>query len=366
VELLDVLFRSLLTTPLKVRNQAIDSYFYDVDALNPAERALLSPLVDLKGAVLVVPPRAKGGGIRHYKSALGFLIEEGRRIEVVAVAGVGSSVLGTAALARNVADHYGRDVAGIVTGYGLTDVVLEGLGGWFYYGAIDRLRYRVEQGVDRIFTPPAPAAPPAAPGTAVGGRGLVPDLGYPLGSFDALGNSDVRALHDILLAGPPRLRLLVGHSKGNLLISFVLNHMRDELGGVADELRGARHPLFNRLGVVTLGAVVGLPTTAFGLRAHQFLGQFDLLGQLNSDRDIPRVGTIAIEHEVIPGVGHHLNPRIPFSMSVDAVLRKVGPLSDEDVSSGEVGGRRAPHDAFWGDWSRIIARARSSMPLGRG
>jgi hypothetical protein len=370
VELLDALFGSPLTTPLKVRNQAVDSYFYDVDALDPAERAMLSPLVDLKGAVLVVPPRAKGGGIRHYKSALGFMIEEGSRIEVLAVAGVGSSVLGTAALARSVADHYGRDVAGIVTGYGLADVVLEGLGGWFYYGAVERLRYQVEQGVDRAFTPRAPAAPPAAraaaPGTAVRGRGLVPDLGYPLGSFDVLGNSDVRALHDILLAGPPKLRLLVGHSKGNLLISFVLNHMRDELGGVADELRGARHPLFNRLGVVTLGAVVGIPTATFGLRTHQFLGQFDVLGQLNSDRDLPFIGTIAIEHEMIPGVGHHLNPRIPFSMSVDAVLRRVGPLSDEDVSRGEVGGDGRPMTPCWGDWSRIFARARSSMPLGRG
>ena len=195
MELLETLFGNLLKSPLKLRNQVADSFFYDVDALDLAEREMLSPHVDLKGTIIVVSPRAKGGGIRHYKSALGFMLEEGNRIEVVAIAGVGSSVLGTAALARNVADHYDRDVAGIVTGYGLTDVVLEGFGGFFYYGAIDRLRYEAERRVDRLLTPQVPAARPevcpAAPGTGAGERGLVPDLGYPLGSFDVLGNSDV-------------------------------------------------------------------------------------------------------------------------------------------------------------------------------
>jgi hypothetical protein len=370
VELLETLFGNLLKSPLKLRNQAADSFFYDVDALDLAEREMLSPLTDLKGTIIVVSPRAKGGGIRHYKSALGFMLEEGNRIELIAVAGVGSSVLGTAALARNVADHYDQDVAGIVTGYGLADVVLESVGGWFYYGGIDRLRYKVEQGVERLFTPQVPAARPevraAGPGTEARERGLVPDLGYPMGSFDVLGNSDVRTLRDILLAGPPKLRLLIGHSKGNLLISFVLNHMKGELESLAEELHDKRHPLFNRLSVVTLGAVVGIPTAPFGLRTYQFLGQFDLLGQLNSDRDFPFVGRITMEHEVIPRVGHHLNPKIPCYMSVDEVLRKVELSSDEEVSSREVGGNGRSMAPSWGDWSSIIARARSPMPLGQG
>jgi hypothetical protein len=370
VEPLNTLFGSVFASPLEMRNQAADSFFYDVDALDRAEREMLSPSVNLKGTILVVSPRAKGGGIRQYKSALGFMLEEGNRIEVVAVAGVGSSALGTAALARNVADHYDRDVAGIVTGYGLTDVVLEGLGGWFYYGAIDRLRYQVEQGVERLFTPQAPAARPearaAAAGTEAREREGFPDLGYPLGSFDVLGNSDVRTLRDVLLAGPPRLRLLIGHSKGNQLISFVLNHMKGELGAIAGELRDARHPLFNGLSVVTLGAVVDISTAPFGLRPHQFLGQFDLLGQLNSDRVFPFFGKIAIEHEIIPGVGHHLNPKIPLYMSVSEVLQKVELLPDKDVPSRAVEEIERSEAPTWGNWASIIARARSTMSPGRG
>ncbi len=258
MELLDTLLGTLVKYPLKCRNQAADSFFYDVESLEPAEREMLSPLVDLKGTIVVVSPR--GGGIRHYKSSLGFMLEQGDRIEIVAVAGVGSSALGTAALARNVADHFKRDVAGVITGYGMADVALEGLGGWFYYGGIDRLRYKMEQCVDESMTAQVPASPRETRATALRTeakeRELVPDLGYPMGSFDVLGNSDAATLRDILLAGPPRLRLLVGHSKGNLLISFTLNHMKDELQSVAAELSNKHHPLFNRLSVVTLGAVV--------------------------------------------------------------------------------------------------------------
>jgi hypothetical protein len=368
VELLESLFGNLLKSPLSLRNQAADSFFYDVESLEPAEREMLSPLVDVKGTIIVVSPRARGGGIRHYKSALGFMLEEGNTIEVIAVAGVGSSVLGTAALARNVADHFGRDVAGIVTGYGMTDLVLEGMGGWFYYGGIDRLRYSLEQGVDQLFSAQVPPGRPPAradmPQPEDGERGLVPDLGYPMGSFDVLGNSDVRALHDILLAGPPRLRLLIGHSKGNLLISFVLNHMNDELENMTEALHNAHHPLFNGLSVVTLGTVVDIPTATFGLNTYQFLGEIDVLGQLNSDRDFPILGTIAIVHEVVPGAGHHLNPRIPCFLPVNEVLQKVELPSGEVASSRgiEDSGRSRP--ASWGDWASIIAQGRSRAPSG--
>lgn len=47
------------------------------------------------------------------------------------VAGVGSSVLGAAALGRNVANLFGFDVISIIAGYGMADLPLEALGGWF-------------------------------------------------------------------------------------------------------------------------------------------------------------------------------------------------------------------------------------------
>lgn len=49
----------------------------------------------------------------------------------LAIAGVGSSALGAAAFARNVADGLGEPVAAVVSGYGLADVLTEALGGFF-------------------------------------------------------------------------------------------------------------------------------------------------------------------------------------------------------------------------------------------
>jgi hypothetical protein len=311
----------LFAYPIPLVNQAADLLFYDVGALDPFEWEMLPPFVDLKGTIIVVSPRTipRADRIRHYPSVRGFLREEGDHVQAIAVAGVGSSVLGTASLARNIANYTGWDVAGIVTGFGLADLVVELLGGWFYYGGIDRLRYEVEWAIDRWLTPAVPAPRAKASGCRTGSG-----PGDPLGSVHALGHSEVRALYEILLAGPPQLRLLVGHSKGNLLISVVLNHLKDELGDRTTPLRESRRPLFDHLIAVTLGAVVDMPTQAFQLQTYQYLGQLDWLGQMNSDRLPPVFGAIPLEHEVIPGVGHHLNPIIPCSMSVADALRRAG------------------------------------------
>ena len=63
---------------------------------------------------------------------------EGDEVAGVAIAGVGSSVLGTAALARNVADAVGGEIVGLVSGYGVSDLLSEALGGWFFFGAVDQ------------------------------------------------------------------------------------------------------------------------------------------------------------------------------------------------------------------------------------
>ena len=102
------------------RNALIDNFFYDTASLTLEEEAKLSPLVDREGSIIVVPPSNSDRKIRHYKSALRFRNKEGPTIRAIAVAGVGSSALGSAALARNIADALNTDVAGIVTGYGLS------------------------------------------------------------------------------------------------------------------------------------------------------------------------------------------------------------------------------------------------------
>jgi hypothetical protein len=105
--------------------------------LSFVSQAGLSPFIDREGSIIVVSPSNSGRSIRHYKNALRFMMKEGDTVSAIAVAGVGSSVLGTAALARNVADKYGFDVAGVVSGYGFTDLITESIGGWFFYGMID-------------------------------------------------------------------------------------------------------------------------------------------------------------------------------------------------------------------------------------
>jgi hypothetical protein len=310
----------LIVYSIFLANQVADCFFYDVGALDWSEWRMLHPLVDRKGTIIAVSPRSaqRQDRIRRYTSTLSFMQEEGDSVQAIAVAGGGSSTLGTASLARNIADCTGWEVAGIVTGYGMADLILESLGGWFFFGWVDRIRYEMELAIDRVLAPPSPPVSEApGPFTRCGsgnGRNL----------FNVLGDSDVLAVHDILLAGPPNLRLLAGHSKGNLLISFVLSHMNEDRAARVRSLRNSRHPLFDHLAVVTLGAVVDLPTEAFGLETHQYIGQLDWLGQMNSLRYPPIVGTIAADHEMIPGAGHHLNPAIPCAMSVADVLRRAG------------------------------------------
>jgi hypothetical protein len=264
------------TNSLNVRNRYWDSFFYDVGSLSPDDmntlfpdyRGVLSPFAYQEGEIIVVPPSG-AGKIRYYKHTLRFMNTEGQDIRAFVIAGVGSSVLGTAALARNVADTYGFDVAGIVTGYGGFDLQTEALGGWFVLGLQERAGLRSD---------------------------LVADT------------ADVKTLTDILLANPPHLEYLVGHSKGSLLIDFVLERF-------VEELEGDPHPLFNRLNVRTLGAVVLLPGR-FRNNVRQFMGELDSFGKLNSHR--------GVRYEEVRGAWHHLNPHpqlpLPHHLDVSEVL----------------------------------------------
>ena len=134
-------------------NTSLDSMFYDVPALvrGLAERGLtvgtgdgaespgrlnLSALKDPEGSLLVVDP-AKAPYIRAFHDVELFLRCDEPDIRTVATAtitGVGSSALGSAALAWNVAEASGAPVLAIVPGYGVADVVTQALGGWFGFG----------------------------------------------------------------------------------------------------------------------------------------------------------------------------------------------------------------------------------------
>ena len=284
----------------KQRNAVLDNFFYDTTRLSLDERAKLTPLADREGSIIVVPPSNSDRKIRHYTRALRFMTKEGPAIRAIAVAGVGSSALGTAALARSIADALDADVAGIVTGYGLSDMMSEALGGWFAFGAADRIRHTMERAFARMR--PTALAESVTPG------------------------SDAAAtLSEILLAAPPKLDTLVAHSKGSLIVAHALQRY-------VDDLEGDDSPLFKRLHIVTLGAVVGVP--AEFKHVKQYLGAYDWFGGANS--------SLGVKHERVPGVSHHLNPGFPYHMRVAPLL------------NGGAGGRCAAAPAQ--------ARARGDVP----
>jgi len=262
----------------KQRNAVLDNFFYDTTRLSLDERAKLTPLADREGSIIVVPPSNSDREIRHYPRALRFMTKEGLSIRAIAVAGVGSSALGTAALARSIADALDADVAGIVTGYGLSDMMSEALGGWFAFGAADRIRHTME----RAFARMRPAA---------------------LAESVPAGSDAAATLAEILLAAPPKLDMLVAHSKGSLVVAHALQRY-------VDDLEGDDSPLFKRLHIVTLGAVVGVP--AEFKHVKQYLGAYDWFGGANS--------SLGVKHERVPGVSHHLNPGFPYHMRVAPLL----------------------------------------------
>ncbi len=309
---------------INARNQAVNALFYDVGALTAKEWLALTPWINCKGTVVVVSPgdSKRPDTIRAYEHALEFLNKEGHIVNAIAVAGVGSSVVGTAALARSVADTYGCEVAGIVTGYGLADVVLEGVGGWYFYGKIDQLRYELQKG----------AADIGAILSQVFSKGIDPQellrrVNFRIDDY-VPSTLDINALNSILLARywhrtrpRMRLRLLVGHSKGNLLISSALNHMYRELQGPDGSSTDGPDDPFNSLVVVTLGAVVDLPRALIKKEnQHQLLGSLDLLGRLNSRS---MFGDIPPDSIRVDGAGHHLNTKIPGFLDVRKELPKV-------------------------------------------
>lgn len=273
------------------RNAFIDLMFYDVGALTEEEGELLSPWLDHEGTILWVPPGSSGEPIAHFPSTEEFLNEKWLDIQAVVVAGVGSSALGTAALARNVANACGFEVAGVVSGYGVSDLVSEAMGGWFIFGAADAVRHGWRESLawwERMVHAASPAASRPAARAA---RAL------------RQGTSDLQALVRILDSVPPNLTLLVGHSKGNLLVDYALERLARRVGS-------GHHPYFEDLRVVTLGAIVDFPNRF--RKTRQFLGAYDWFGGLNSRLDLP--------HVRVPEAWHHLNTRLPFHLSVERVL----------------------------------------------
>jgi hypothetical protein len=281
----------------------LDGVFYDVGALSARDvEQLIEHPVD-EGLVIVVPPAKARGAIRSFTPAEFVAAElENATVDAVVVAGVGSSAVGTAALARNVADAIGRPVAGIVSGQGMADVLAEALGGFFVFGVRNAMRDGIARWLDAVNWQDHVRDPQthADVTDALASARLDRD-GFVFGSPDST------ALLYLLLRLGHRLRLLVGHSKGNYSIENALRGWLAAKGTKAD-----LSP--DTLCVVTLGAVIRFDP-AFR-NVHQFIGSVDALGHANS-----RPG---LEAARLPGRGHSLNSTLPGSISVREALEDVG------------------------------------------
>lgn len=264
------------------RNAVLDAVFYDVDVVTPAETKELAFWLAREGAIVFVPPTGKGNA-RVYLTPEEYF-GDAPSVAALAIAGVGSSALGAAAFARNVADALDEPVAAVVSGYGLADVLTEALGGFFWFGALNSIRHLFEP-LDNF--------------TKMFSRSEQIANGY----LWARTSRDTETI--ISLLGDSRFspRVLVGHSKGNLVLSEALYAIADGQPELAQQL-AARSRIF------TISAKVGMPSVFKDV--IDIMGGWDWFGALNSRPDIPA-------DVVVPNAWHSTNPEFPFGMGIDVV-----------------------------------------------
>ena len=280
---------------LQRRNAFLDALFYNIANIREEERPELAFWLAREGSIILVPPSG-GAKLRLCLDREDFFRAGGAEAAALAVAGVGSSALGAAAFARDVADAIGAPVAAIVSGYGLADAVTEGMGGFFWFGALNGIRHAFE-GLDRI------ARGFSAIERSIEAADGVRSLGL---------SEDTAAIIALLEDKRSRFDLLAGHSKGNLVISEALYAID------ADRPRLAA-ALARRCRIVTISARIGMPPRFH--RVIDVMGEWDTFGALNSRPDIPA-------DYVVPNAWHSTSHEFPFGMGIDVtkVLKTALPM----------------------------------------
>ena len=244
--------------PLDWRNTVLDRWFYNIGALSTDEQRAVLGFPPSEGAALLVAPAIAGRAI-EYVPRRGFARLKGADFAGVTVAGVGSSALGTAALARQLADALGQPVLGVISGRGMADLVSDALGGWFVF--------RTENMVGEVFDiwrRMGASLPSFRGADRAGGDALEGYYG---------GGPDSNALQTLLAQFPDKVRFLVGHSKGNLVIANALRGLLLK--------RPAEAARLSELEILTLGAAIGFPSGFDKL--FQVVGGADAFGAMNSD-----------------------------------------------------------------------------------
>ncbi len=277
---------------VRQRNAVLDWLFYDLGALDPDQAAMLAPRYAAEGAILRVMPGADAGGdgaVQFWPDFDAFRVTGlPADARTLVVAGVGSSALGAAAFARNVADATAAPVLAVVSGYGLADLVAEGMGGFALFAWAGGLRSLLEP-LDDLTRPSTPRF--GGPAGAVAGASRA--------------SLDTRTLAALLATRD--FDLLVGHSKGNLVISEALTLLAG-----ADPARATA--LAESLHIVTIGARVHMPQPFW--RITDVMGALDTFGAANSRLELAT-------DVVVPAAWHHTNTELPLHLPVTRTLRDI-------------------------------------------
>jgi hypothetical protein len=272
---------------VRQRNTLLDAIFYDVGCIGHDEAVAIAPWLAAEGALLIVPPSGRGS-LTLCPTLEDFVRAGGTAIHALAVAGVGSSALGSAAFARNVADALDEPVAAVVSGYGIADMLTEAMGGFFWFGALNSLRHLFET-IDRVTE------------TDDDAERALDDFSAPL----VRTSRDTRTV--LALLRDPRFEfdLLTGHSKGNLVIAEALYVL-----GTGDPAR--LDALATGTRIVTFSARIAMPDPFRGV--VDVMGAWDWFGAINSRPDIR-------PDYVVPDAWHHTNTDLPACLAVTDALR---------------------------------------------
>lgn len=282
--------QTALLEGVRQRNAILDALFYDIGVVNHAEAVAISPWLAAEGALLIVPP-SKAGTLTLCPTIDDFVAAGGQEVRTLAIAGVGSSALGSAAFARNIADATGQKVAAVVSGYGMADVAAEALGGFFWFGGLNSLRHLFE-GLDRA-TEADHAVEASIDRTSTAAALRL--------------SRDTKTVLALLADQRFGFELLAGHSKGNLVLSEALYQLEIQDAERVQQLAESTR-------IVTVSARIAMPLPFRNV--IDVMGAWDWFGGLNSRANIaPDV--------VVPAAWHHTNTELPAHLPVTRTLKSI-------------------------------------------
>ena len=263
----------------KLANGNLDRFFYNLEKcdLDRVER-----MSGEQGSIIYVPSDRNAELVECADATE--LFERFPDVGAISVAGVGSSAVGAVGLARDVADSTKLSVAAVVSGCRMLDAAWQGMGGWMFLREDNQLEFFLEKTRNTLLA-----------------AGLFPGFQPLSETWDSIGcGPDIVTLKSLLRRnqlGQGRLKglkMVVGHSKGNLVIASALSELTLE----------KRLMQMDEVNIVLLSAVTALPPGVG--RQHQYLGTMDALGILNS--------RIAVNYKPVPGAMHYLNRKLPFHL----------------------------------------------------